>query len=218
MSGEAPGAVPTEELKQLSLSDGGDAKSTRAPPLDSNAPPLTDEEEMQRVYISTSSIPGTGRGVFARWDFEPGDLVVEFKGKRYDDWTQTYSNCKYAVEIRTNEGNLAYIDGYGVGGAAKIANDAAGPVRVPGVINNTQFTVINERVFLAASVRIPKDTEVFVAYGHDYWYVSEEEYSKVYDVPTTLNWKRPIDCPEDADKEEDQGVKNEEGHYVAGKN
>ena len=62
-----------------------------------------------------------------------GDLILEFKGKRYDDWRQTYSNCKYAVEIRTKDvsaplccvppllrwmhlqGNLAYIDGYGIG-------------------------------------------------------------------------------------------------------
>ena len=52
-----------------------------------------------------------GRGIFAKYDFEEGDLVIEFYGKRYDDWTQTYDNCKYAVEIKTNEGNLAYIDG-----------------------------------------------------------------------------------------------------------
>lgn len=82
-------------------------------------------------------------------------------GGRFDDWTKTYSNCKYAFEITTPSGSLAYIDGYGVGiyiiyhtallvciidvllpfinhngiiiigGAAKIANDASGAIRVP---------------------------------------------------------------------------------------
>ena len=34
-------------------------------------------------------------------DFEEGDLIIEFYGKRYDDWHDTYDNCKYAVEIKT---------------------------------------------------------------------------------------------------------------------
>ena len=68
-----------------------------------------------RSYIATSVIPDIGRGIFAKYDFEPGDLIVEFLGKRYNDWTQTYDNCKYAVEIKTKEDTLAYIDGWGIG-------------------------------------------------------------------------------------------------------
>lgn len=50
-------------------------------------------------------------------------------------------------------------------------------MRVPGIRNNCTFKVIKERVFLCASTFIPKDTEVFVAYGHDYWCDSADNAS-----------------------------------------
>lgn len=87
----------------------------RAPTLDAEGTALTEDQEQDRLYYKTSGIPGTGRGIWAKWNFHEGDLIVEFLGKRYDDWTKTYSNCKYAVEITTETGAFAYIDGWGVG-------------------------------------------------------------------------------------------------------
>jgi len=142
------------------------------------------------LHIFKSGIPNTGNGVWARKDFLAGDLICEFYGKRFDDWTKTYSNCKYAFEITTPSGALAYIDGYGVGGAAKIANDASGAIRVPGLTNNCTFTVIGERVFVIASRDIPAGTEIFVQYGRDYWYMTEEEYNAVYPEFKIMDCKR----------------------------
>jgi len=172
----------------------GGQPNSRAPPLDINGAALNEQQELERVYFSTSGIPNIGNGIFAKYDFEPNDLIIEFLGKRYDDWTQTYSNCKYAVEITTKENKFAYVDGWGIGGAAKMANDALGAIRVPGLANNCSFKVENERVFLMATQAIPKDTEVFVAYGPDYWYMTEEEYYAVPDSSeiVTVQTKRDL--------------------------
>jgi len=182
-------------------------RGVRAPIMEAKGKVFTEKEEEDRVYIFKSGIPNTGNGVWARKDFKSGDLVVEFYGKRFDDWTKTYSSCKYAFEITTPSGRLAYIDGYGVGVAAKIANDASGAIRVPGLVNNCTFSVLGERVFIVASKDIPAGTEIFVQYGRDYWYMTEEEYTTVYEKFTVLDCKRmeePTHVPQPAEPMPDE--------------
>ena len=54
---------------------------------------------------------------------------------------------------------------------AGFANDARGITRVEGLRNNSEYATEKKRCFIEASRDIPAGSEIFVAYGADYWKV-----------------------------------------------
>jgi SET domain-containing protein len=124
------------------------------------------------LKVKKSGIPGAGRGLFTLRDIRKGDIVCEYEGERI-----TWAEC-----IRRNEAHpskAAYffyihehlcIDAeHAVHCPARFANDAAGPVRSPGVRNNARFEVRGDRVYIIASRWIRSGEEILVSYGRGYW-------------------------------------------------
>lgn len=124
----------------------------------------------KKVEVKKSSLPGAGKGLFAKELIPKGSRIVEYKGK-ITSWK----------EVEDNDGNNAYI--YYVkrhhvidasrhtGSLARYANDARGLQRVKGITNNAEYVEDGLKVFIASRKDIPAGTEILVEYGKDYWNV-----------------------------------------------
>lgn len=135
------------------------------------------------LSVKKSTIPGAGQGLFTEKRFEPHTELVEYKGEKLTNkqLNSRYPGNKvgpYAVRV-----NRKYtIDGArsATSSIARYANDAKGP---PGSKshrkNNADLvhkkkgkgsTNPRDKVFIESNKRpIPKNTEVLVNYGSDYW-------------------------------------------------
>ncbi len=119
------------------------------------------------LQVKSSTLPGAGKGLFAKVDFPRGSIIVEYEGKR----------CTWKdVEDDVDNGYIYHIDDENVIDAAKFpdafgryANDAAGLQKLSGVKNNAIYHEEGKRVFIKATRRIQAGTEIFVSYGRLYW-------------------------------------------------
>jgi|SRR6218665_206598 len=128
------------------------------------------EQQANELFIQSSTLPGAGMGLFTRTDISRGTLIIEYLG--------TVSTWKEVMDDLDNP-YLCYVNkNHVINGAphpeflARYANDAAGPVRIDGLRNNSFFEIDGTRVFIKATKRIPAGSEIFVNYGKDYWEAS----------------------------------------------
>ncbi len=124
----------------------------------------------KKVEARKSTLPGAGKGLFAK-EFIPKDTrIVEYKGK-ITTWK----------EVEHHDGENAYI--YYVkrhhvidasrnsNALARYANDARGLHRVKGITNNAEYVEEGLKVFIASIKDIPAGGEILVEYGKEYWEV-----------------------------------------------
>lgn len=125
------------------------------------------------LYISQSTIPDAGKGLFTSEAIKKGERIVEYKG-RIRTWKEVtdagvfngyvfYVNRNHVIDAKT------YLKAMG-----RYANDAKGLTRSKGIINNAEYKKYNKRVYIHATRNIPADAEIFVGYGKDYWDVVKE--------------------------------------------
>lgn len=123
----------------------------------------------KHLKVKKSTIPGVGKGLFTTIDIKKGDRVLEYKGevvtwKEVEKMTEDrngyvfYFTAKYCLDAWNRKDVLG-----------RYANDAMGIVRVSGVKNNVEFVTEKKRCFMEALRNIPKGSEIFVAYGAEYW-------------------------------------------------
>jgi SET domain-containing protein len=119
------------------------------------------------LTVKTSTIPGSGRGLFTTAFIPKGTKITEYIGK-VTSWK----------EADHDEGNNAYIyyvnrnhviDGKGSQALAQYANDGSGFKKIKGIKNNTEYRVEKKRVFIIAKRDITPGEEILVPYGKDYW-------------------------------------------------
>ena len=122
----------------------------------------------KKVQIKQSSLPASGKGLFAKKFIPKNSRIVEYKGK--------VTNWK---EVDDNDGNNGYI--YYVkrthvidasrhpGALARYANDARGLKRVKGILNNAEYVEDGFKVYIESRKDIPAGSEILVDYGKEYW-------------------------------------------------
>ena len=133
-----------------------------------------------QLYIKESKIPGAGNGLFTKSFIAKGTRVIEYKGK-ITTWKKVlegkdfngyvyYIKANYVIDAKTYKKALA-----------RYANDARGITRVKGIVNNSIYVQEGKKVFVDAIKDIPADSEIYVAYGKEYWDVirqNRKELSK----------------------------------------
>jgi hypothetical protein len=121
---------------------------------------------MKKVSVNPSLIPGSGMGLFADEYIRRGELIVQVIGEKYSSESDVVLENNYYL-LDSGDGTNDYID---VKGPAMYANDAAGPVRIPGLVNNSLFRLLDDgTMWLEATRTIRPGQEVFASYGRAYW-------------------------------------------------
>jgi hypothetical protein len=121
---------------------------------------------MKKVSINPSMIPGSGLGLFADEHIRKGDLIVPVAGEKYNSESEVVPENNFYL-LDSGDGSDDYIE---VEGPARYANDASGPVRLPGMINNSLFRLLdNGQMWLEATRTIRPGQEIFASYGRAYW-------------------------------------------------
>jgi len=111
-------------------------------------------------------IPGSGMGLWADEPIRRGDLIVLVTGEKYPSGSAVeLDNDLYLLD--SGDGTDDYID---VKGPAMYANDACGHVRLPGMVNNSLFRLLDDgTMWLEATRTIRSGQEIFASYGRAYW-------------------------------------------------
>jgi SET domain-containing protein len=121
---------------------------------------------MKKVSVNPSMIPGSGMGLFADEYIKRGELIVEVTGEKYSSDSDVVLENNYYL-LDSGDGTNDYID---VKGPAMYANDACGPVRIAGMVNNSLFRLLDDgTMWLEATRAIRPGQEVFASYGRAYW-------------------------------------------------
>jgi hypothetical protein len=139
---------------------------------------------MSLTYVSQSSIPNSGNGLFARKTIKKGAIIAEFKGKIVQKGDDDSEDSNSVVDFQ--DGFVLVCDGTDV--AASFANDF---IQFPttrrklmeSLRSNTPFYSIHpnatrnsnidldtahHRAFLVASTKIRCGKEIFTHYGFNY--------------------------------------------------
>ena len=120
------------------------------------------------LYVSRSTIPASGKGLFTKKFIPKGTRIVEYKGKM-TTWKDVdhkngqngyiyYIDMNHVLDARTYQKALG-----------RYANDARGLQKVKGVTNNAVYVEENYRVYIEATRDIPVKSEILVTYGKEYW-------------------------------------------------
>lgn len=120
------------------------------------------------VKVKRSTLPGAGRGLFAKVFIPRNTLIVEYKGRitTWKDAPLDDGNNGYIYYVKRNH----VIDASRHRTAlARYANDARGLQRVKGLTNNAEYVEIGLKVFIKSTKDIPAGAEILVAYGKTYW-------------------------------------------------
>jgi len=123
----------------------------------------------KQLVVRKSLLPGAGRGLFTKAFIPKGARIVEYKGKKLT-WREVeampddhngyvfYFNRNHCIDAWKTKKSVAHF-----------ANDANGIVRVKGIRNNADYATQKGRCYIEATRDIPAGSEIFVAYGGDYW-------------------------------------------------
>jgi len=129
------------------------------------------------LKVKRSTLPGCGKGLFTKIFIPKGVIITEHTGKissfKDVDYEGNnpyifYVTSKHVIDSRNHLDSMA-----------RFANDAKGPERITGFVNNAEFVVIEKRVFIAAKKDILPNEEIFVGYGKEYWDVMKQNLNIV---------------------------------------
>ncbi|WP_298119176.1 SET domain-containing protein-lysine N-methyltransferase [Flavobacterium sp.] len=132
-----------------------------------------DAKEVDYLYIQTSQLPNSGKGLFTAIAIYKDEIVSVFKG-------EILSDCEAANRVKNNDDqyfmnllNGTILDCKNTDCFAKYANDANGfsiPKLRDSFKNNTKITLDeNGNVCLIATRKIKSGEEIFCDYGKRYW-------------------------------------------------
>ena len=132
---------------------------------------LFEKLETKSLYVDSSTIPNSGKGLFAKRDFKKGEFICKFTGEIIDS-DELYKRdiggprSHYFIDM----GNKT-LDVYKSKGLARYANDAEGLTKIKGKKNNSSIYMDDDEkyVYIAATKNIKAGEEIFVSYGKDYW-------------------------------------------------
>ena len=143
-------------------------------------------KETSTLYLSDSTISGAGKGLFAKKEFNKGDIIDYFDGDlltyEESDFIEKTSSIERGAYFIDREATYEAIwdkkikldkpilDVYNSGCMAKMANDAEGFTST-GKKNNASLSItkISKKCYIYALKKIRKDEEILISYGEDYW-------------------------------------------------
>ncbi|MDB5283519.1 MAG: hypothetical protein JWO06_2594 [Bacteroidota bacterium] len=130
---------------------------------------------MRKIIIAESTIPGSGKGLFAAEDIKRGQAIVQITGPRHTPAEiENMVRDEYLLEAGDGSGDC--ID---VQGPAMYANDAKGITRVEGLANNAVFRPFDDgTMWIEATKNIKAEQEILVGYGKYYWDVIKERFTE----------------------------------------
>lgn len=142
-----------------------------------------------QVYIAKSRIPGAGDGLFAKRNFQKGEIICDYagqvvKGKLPENWEEEsafiISNPENTVHIRGD------VNGHDPVTFGAYANDGLGEVNANAeIVFNDQ-----EKAMLRATRNIQTNEEIILNYGRNYWLDPiEKKGGKLSDYNTPLTKK-----------------------------
>ena len=127
----------------------------------------------KQLFVKTSTIPNSGKGLFTRKFIPKGTKIVEYKGK--------ISTWKDVKDEDGKNGYIFYVNRNHVINAlptkqhlARYANDARGLQKVKGILNNCDYITDGLKAYIESKKDIPAGAEIFVDYRKDYWKVIRE--------------------------------------------
>lgn len=120
------------------------------------------------IVVKKSTLPGAGKGLFARHFIPKGTLIAEYKGK-ITTWKEVkednrnnvylyYMNRNHVIDARNHKKSKA-----------RYANDARGLKRIKGFTNNAVYAENGRRVYIESTKDIAPGEEILVNYGKEYW-------------------------------------------------
>lgn len=128
-----------------------------------------DALESDYLYIETSQIPDSGKGLFTAIPIYKGETIALFKGEILSK-PEAKNRAKAGNDlyfINMPEGNI--MDSMHVMCFAKFANDATGALGSR-FKNNTHIVLNDEgQVCIQALRQIKANEEIFCSYGKKYW-------------------------------------------------
>ncbi len=128
-----------------------------------------DALESDYLYIDTSQIPDSGKGLFTAISIYKGETIALFKGEiiNQSEAIKRASAGNDLYFINMPKGNI--MDSMHVMCFAKFANDATGAYG-SNFKNNTHIVLNDEgHVCIQALRRIKANEEIFCSYGKKYW-------------------------------------------------
>ena len=122
------------------------------------------------LYLSKSTLPNAGKGLFTKVSIKKGEKIVEYKGRiitwKLHEKLSELDKGGYAFYVNKNY----VIDAYDTPQyLARYANDARGLSRLEGVRNNSVYEEKKKIVHIVATRNIPAGAEIFCSYGDEYW-------------------------------------------------
>ena len=129
--------------------------------------------QLNGTQIKDSTIPGAGKGLFARWDFNKGDAIVRYTG----DIVQTAAGAReggwegssYVLEVT----NSWAIDAARTNTAdGRMINDTVASNRRTNV--KFAFDARRKVVTIRALRAIKAGEELFIKYGREYWAAGDQ--------------------------------------------
>ena len=122
----------------------------------------------RQLVVKSSTIPGSGMGLFTKAFIPKGSRIVEYKGK-VSTWKEVdHNNGNNGYIYYVNRNLVINASGYKKA-LARFANDAKGVSRVKGFANNSIYQFYNGKVYIESTKDIPPNTEILVEYGKEYW-------------------------------------------------
>jgi uncharacterized protein len=121
----------------------------------------------KQVEIRDSSLPGAGKGLFAKIFIPKNTRIVEYKGK-ISAWKEVDNNGDIGYIYYVTRSHVINAATYPKA-LARYANDARGISRVKGVTNNSEYVEEGLKVYIKSNKDIHPGQEILVDYGKEYW-------------------------------------------------
>jgi SET domain-containing protein len=134
--------------------------------MDSNT---IDAQEYDYLYIQTSQLPNSGKGLFTAIEIYKEEIISIFKGEILSDVEAELRVKNNTNQYFMNLHNGSILDCKNTDCFAKYANDASGFSKSD-FKNNAKITLDeNNNVCLMAIRKIKSGEEIFCDYGKKYW-------------------------------------------------
>jgi len=130
--------------------------------------PLVPQVAKKNLVVKRSKLPAAGKGLFTKQAIKKGAVIVEYKG--------ALTTWKKILSYPGFNGYVFYINRNNVIDAkrrftalGRYANDAKGPGKMHGMVNNSHYITRGKQVYIQATRNIPAGGEILVSYGKEYW-------------------------------------------------
>lgn len=118
--------------------------------------------------LKESTLTGAGTGLFTLNFIARGTCIVEYKGTVTSWKNVNHLDGKNAYVFYVNRNHVVDAHEHPLE-LARYINDARGLQKIKGITNNAYYVVKKKQIFVYALKNVPAGSEIFVAYGKEYW-------------------------------------------------